>query len=410
LTSQRAVYIETSTLELDSIVALYSDAQGQNLIARDDDSGVGYAGKISGRVLGAGTYYVKISLGTQTQNTSGSLDLRIYTGLPQTMNLIDWSGLANVSDELFGFFQSGGGGLTKLVMAQMTSDQALFNEATTELTSSRRRLAVLLRDPSFDLAAKGSVSVGVSADAGGGVSAGVQLGAEGSANFVPGIITGTNKKLAIYVAFTGSGGFGSIYATKKAKLGLVFVDAGVAQLRDWYSPEEEPDFWGSLLRGTVNSVSALQSINLIRMADAAAIEGSSTLGVHGGVMAPYGNGLEVKVGAGVAGDMEIYIQQIWNGVQGIAQALANSIQNNSDSMDLAMNDLLSSRLYAVYGKAYAEGEVVAGVGIPIPACPILAAGVKFSAGAQLAFSTKLATGQGPLMTALNSTLADWLNQ
>ena len=79
-------------------------------------------------------------------------------------------------------------------------------------------------------------------------------------------------------------------------------------------------------------------------------------------------------------------------------------------MQDALNDMLSSNLYAIYGKAYAVGRVGASAGVPIPVCPIVGANIEVKAGVELAFSTKVGSSQGPLMRALNSSLVNWLDQ
>jgi hypothetical protein len=404
LTSRRAVYLDTSTLELDTTMHLYRDAQAQSLVAMDYDSGIGYSAKISGRVLDPGTYYVRITLGTQTRNTNGAFDFRVYTGLPAAATLIDWEGLQQFSDTLYVAFQVTGAGFTKLAMAQMTSDAALMDTAKSDLTSARRIVAVLLRDPALDLSVSGGASFGISDAAGVGS---VDLGMEGSVNFLPGLITGPNQELGLYLSLSGSAGFGGVYNTQAAKVGLLFEDEGIVELHDWYGPA--PDFWSAILRGIVDATPGVNVLNVIRMADAATVEGSVEAG-FGDIRLPYGNGLECSLGAGTAGTFDLYIEQIWNGIGGIGSALANAIQGNSNSMKDALNDLLSSNLYDISGKAYAVGSVGGSAGVPIPVCPIVGAKVEVSAGVELAFSTKAGSSQGPLMQALNGSLVNWLDQ
>ena len=409
LRTRKAIYVETVTYDLDTTLDLFGDAPDYRHIATDYDTGIGYSAKISGRVLSPGTYYVRVMQGNLAYNSTGTFKIMVYSRTPEAVNLIDWTGLKNVSAEMYAFFSSSGAGIVKLAMGRLknSADQALINEAKDDLKTAKRRLGVFLRDPAFDLSVNGSASANLGNATGIGD---VSLGVEGSVNFLPGVITGPNKQLTLMIALSAEATGISVYKSCNAQLGLIFEDAGIQELYKWYGTVP-PNLWEQLVRDVVKASPLLQSLNLIRISDAAVIEVGSSSGYYRGARLPYKWELQCKVGAGVSAGAALEMDSIKNGILAIARLVGDAIQGKSGNTEEAVNDLLSQRYLSFYGLAYAEARVEASGGVPVPQCPIAAAGISLGAGAQLSFSpNQSADRQGPLMRALVSDLAGWLDQ
>ncbi len=391
LGARKAISLETVTLDLDTTLDLFGDAPSYNHIATDYDSGIGYSAKITGRVLSPGIYYVRVMQGNLAYNSSGTFKILVYSGAPEVGKYIDWTGQKNVSAEMSGFYSSYGAGVVKLAMGRLKNpaDQALINEAKADLTAAKRRLGAILRDPAFDLSVAGSASVNLGDATGLGD---VSLGVEGSVNFLPGVITGPNKQLTLMIALSAETTGIAVYNSRNAQLGLIFEDAGIQKLYGWFGTAPQ-NLWERLVRGVVNAAPVGQSLNLIRMSDAAVFEVGSSFGVYGGVRLPYKWELQCKVGAGVSAGAALEMGSIRDDISTIAGVVGNAIQGKSVNTEEAVNDLLSQRYLSFNGPAYAEARVEASGGVPVPLCSIAAAGISLGAGAQLSPSPNQSADQ-----------------